>query len=97
MKQSALSLILSAFFLSPRFLLFAHGGESSTSSSNYCSSLVPGDLYFYMVQSQIPNQIGIVGFADMPGGLEIFLTDNAWTGESFQTNEGTLKVSNIVC
>jgi hypothetical protein len=70
--------------------------NSSCSSSRLLGSLA-GGLVFYMVQSQFPNQIGIVTFVDLPKGLELYLTDNAWNGEAFQTNEGTMKVSTVVC
>jgi hypothetical protein len=69
---------------------------SNATSAFACADLLPGDLYFYMVQSQIPNQVGIVTFVDLPQGLELYLTDNAWNGDGFQTNEGTLKVSTVV-
>jgi hypothetical protein len=43
-----------------------------------------------MVQSLIRNEIGIATFVDLPKGLELHLTDNAWNGGAFPTKKGTI-------
>eukprot|EP00934_Nitzschia_sp_Nitz4_P007559 Nitzschia sp. Nitz4//scaffold257_size48314//38237//39084//NITZ4_007095-RA/size48314-snap-gene-0.27-mRNA-1//-1//CDS//3329544466//7549//frame0 len=65
--------------------------SAPTPGPNACDELAIGDLYFVSISSLNPNYVSIFNFEDIPGGLDLYLTDNAWTGTYFQTNEGTLQ------
>lgn len=76
--------------------------EVSVVVKSACEDLLPGDLNFYLVESGFSSTsgakrdaFGIVTLVDLPEGLELFVTDNAWMGQEkgFQTTEGTLKVT----
>ncbi|MFN9911590.1 MAG: hypothetical protein ACK53L_03335, partial [Pirellulaceae bacterium] len=58
-----------------------------------CDSLMSGDINFDMVSS-MEDSFGLVTLVELPEGMELFVTDNAWAGPTngFQTTEGTLKV-----
>ena len=60
---------------------------------NECDNLVPGNLYFTYLRSAEPDEVVLLPFDDIPGNMTLYLTDNAWTGSSFQSDEGTLEVS----
>jgi Endonuclease I len=69
-----------------------------------CQGLLPGDINFYLVESGMvsadgteKDAFGIVTLVDLPAGLGLFATDNAWIGNDrgFQTTEGTFKVNNV--
>lgn len=59
-----------------------------------CSSLMAGDVQVIGVHSDNPDEIALVTLVDLPAGLELYLTDNGWTGTEFKTSEGTVKVRN---
>ena len=42
------------------------------------------------MNSDTPELVAFVTFQDLKEGLVLFMTDNAWTGSSVRTNEGTL-------
>jgi hypothetical protein len=42
--------------------------------------------------SDNPDAVAIVALNEIAAGATLFMTDNAWTGSAFRTNEGTLKV-----
>lgn len=67
--------------------------EDSTTAG--CSQLSPGDVQVVSLSSDNPDSIVLVTLTDLPGGLELFITDNAWIGSDFKTNEGTLKVCRL--
>ena len=59
---------------------------------NDCDKIEIGSIYFFFLNSVDPDEVGLFPFEDIPGGLELYLTDNAWTGTDFQNDEGTLQV-----
>ena len=67
--------------------------EPPTQSPGECQFLNPGDILFNLVNSMDPDTVEFVTLEDLPGGLELYLTDNAWDGSTFLSNEGIVKVS----
>lgn len=67
-------------------------GTSSPSSSSSCGQLSPGDIQVIRFTSDNPDVIVLVAMEDLPEGLELYMTDNAWTGSGFEGNEGTVKM-----
>ena len=63
---------------------------------NDCDKMEIGSIYFFFLNSVDPDEVGLFPFEDIPGNLELFLTDNAWDGEKFQDDEGTLEVRMIL-
>jgi len=57
-----------------------------------CNQLDPGDVFIYVVASDDPNGIGFLALENIPGGLELFMTDNPWVGDTFEGDEGVVKV-----
>jgi hypothetical protein len=58
-----------------------------------CSDLSPGDVQVIAINSDNPDSVTFVTLETLPGGLTLYMTDNAWTGDSFLSNEGTIMVS----
>ncbi len=58
-----------------------------------CSGLRPGDIQVIGVQSDNPDQVALVTLADIPAGLGVMITDDAWTGTDFRGTEGTAKLT----
>ena len=63
-----------------------------TAELNECGELQPGDIFIYVVEADDPDGIGFLALADIPAGLDLYMTDNPWTGEGFASIEGTVKV-----
>jgi hypothetical protein len=57
-----------------------------------CNGLSPGDVMITAFNSDNPDAVAIVALNEIAAGATLFMTDNAWTGSAFRTNEGTLKV-----
>ena len=55
--------------------------------------LVPGDVMVVGMNSNDPDMVALVALRSLPGELSIYMTDNAWTGTKFRSNEGTLKLT----
>ena len=66
--------------------------NTATPTVNACDTIEAGDVYFTYVQANTPNEVVLFTFEDIPGEIKLYLTDNAWTGTSFQVDEGTLEV-----
>jgi hypothetical protein len=64
---------------------------------NDCDNIEIGSIYFYFINSVEPDGVGFFLFDDLPGNLELLLTDNAWNGLEFQNDEGTLSVRFVLC
>ena len=74
-------------------VLFTPPGAFSVSSSP-CASVSPGDIQFVTVNTDNPDLVALVSLTDLPGGLELRLTDNAWTSSgAFLANEGVLALT----
>ncbi|KAG7369396.1 hypothetical protein IV203_032139 [Nitzschia inconspicua] len=68
--------------------------SSTISSLNDCDNLTIGEFTFLLVSSSDPfDEISFFGFQDLPGNLNLYLTDNAWTGDSFATAEGVMMLT----
>ena len=72
------------------------GSNNSTNATNVppndCDKTNPGDFYIFLLDSLDPDAIAIFVLNDLPQGLVLYLTDNAWTGTQFQATEGTYSV-----
>lgn len=70
-----------------------------TATPNTClEDLEAGDIPVFLVNSEDPDQIVFFPLIDIPESVgSLFITDNAWNGERFLTNEGTFEVSNCSC
>jgi endonuclease I len=69
-----------------------------TAVLNECSQLAPGDVFIYVVESDDPDGVGFMALEPIPGGLELYMTDNPWNGYDFVGNEGVVKVRSFcVC
>jgi len=61
---------------------------------NDCDNLTLGNFLFILVSASDPfDELSIFAFENLPPGLELYLTDNAWNGQRFLTNEGVLKLT----
>lgn len=62
-----------------------------TSVPNGCNELYLGDIFIFVFDSHDTVGVGFLALEDIPGGLELMMTDNPWTGTDFNGTEGTLK------
>jgi endonuclease I len=69
--------------------------SAPTPTANVCDSMNPGDIFFFLINSMQPGNVGLFNFQPLPAGFEVFLTDNAWTGSEWLTNEGIIKVRTV--
>ncbi len=53
----------------------------------------PGDIMVVGVHSDNPDAVALVALRDLPKGWVIRITDNAYDGNSFKNNEGTLSLT----
>lgn len=67
--------------------------SSSAGGASQCSDLDPADVMVVGMNSDDPERVALVTLKDLGEGLTLFMTDNAWTGSSFRTNEGTISFS----
>lgn len=70
--------------------------QAPTMERNHCDRLSPGDVYVWLLNSDEPDTVGLYSFVTMPGGFELYMTDNPWNGTQFLEqggNDGTLLVS----
>ncbi|MGK3761322.1 MAG: endonuclease I [Bacillariaceae sp.] len=54
---------------------------------------VSGDVMIIAVYSDNPDLVALVTLVDLPSGLTIHMTDNAYNGNSFASNEGTTSLT----
>ena len=66
-----------------------HNSDTNTTSNNNDDLSKRGDVMVVAVNSINPDMIAIVALNDLPGNLNLYMTDNAWTGSTTLTNEGT--------
>jgi len=57
-----------------------------------CNGLGSGDVMVILVNSDNPDVVAFVALSDISEGIDLYMTDNAWTGSNFRTNEGTKKL-----
>ncbi|CAB9508537.1 Endonuclease I [Seminavis robusta] len=69
-----------------------NNNEPSSSNDDPCNELSAGDILFVGMRSDNPDLVAMVTFKDLPVGLRLYLTDNAWTGSDLGTNEGTIQL-----
>ena len=70
------------------------GGAPEDASSTIPLPL-PGDVMVVGVHSDDPDEVALVTLVDLPKGLVIHLTDNAYDGEAFASNEGIVSLTLI--
>lgn len=68
------------------------GSTPPVTSDGTCNGLQPGDVMITAFHSDNPDVVAIIALNTIAVGATLFMTDNAWTGTTFRTNEGTLKV-----
>lgn len=64
--------------------------ESPRMPSSTCVD--PGAIMVVGINSDPPNSVALLALENIPGGMALYATDNAWTGEQFQRNEGILEL-----
>jgi hypothetical protein len=70
--------------------------DPPTASPNECSSLSPGDISALIINSVPVDQIVFFPVSDISESIgSIFVTDQAWNGTDFVTDEGTIQVNGI--
>lgn len=67
--------------------------NSPTATPNECSALSPGDVHVLIFNSDPVDQMVFFPVSDVAESVgSIFVTDQAWNGTDFVTDEGTLEV-----
>mmetsp|Transcript_20391 Transcript_20391/g.49993 ORF Transcript_20391/g.49993 Transcript_20391/m.49993 type:complete len:521 (+) Transcript_20391:29-1591(+) len=71
--------------------------SSPTLAPNECDLIAPGDIVFFLVNSDGgPDSVAFWNYEETPGELELFLTDRPWDGSGFiggsNNEEGTVKL-----
>jgi endonuclease I len=67
--------------------------DPPTASPNECSSLSAGDISALIINSDPVDQIVFFPVSDLSESIgSIFVTDRAWNGTDFVTDEGTIEV-----
>ena len=70
--------------------------SSFTYRPDHCAAIGEGNLPFFLVNTQAPDEVLFLSLEKIPGNIELYLTDEAWNGREFvqdQPNEGTIVVS----
>lgn len=65
----------------------------SPTTEKFCATLSPGDVQVVGINSDNPDTVALVSLEDLPSGLELHITDKAWSGTEFLSNEGVRTVS----
>ena len=68
-----------------------------TYSPNECDMFEPADFQIWLMNSLSPTSVGLYSYVPMPEGFELLMTNNAWNGNEFLTNGGTVSVSLLFC
>ena len=70
--------------------------QAPTAEPNECQALGEGNVPFFVVNTDDPDEVIFKALTNIPEGLELFLTDRAWNGTQFVEgvdDEGTVVVS----
>jgi len=67
------------------------GADTPTSGS--CEGMFPGAVMIIGVNSDNPDVVSMVSLTRLVAGTKLYITDNAWTGASFRSNEGTMMMT----
>ncbi|CAB9498812.1 Endonuclease I [Seminavis robusta] len=73
--------------------LFDFPTMAPTNMRNDCGSIQVGDVPVFLVNTKDPDEVVFLPMFDIPGGMELFVTDQAWNGTGLVTgvpNEGTM-------
>ncbi|KAG7338161.1 ribonuclease [Nitzschia inconspicua] len=57
------------------------------------TDLQAGDIMIVAIQSDDPDMVAMVALTNLSAGITIHISDNAWDGISFYTNEGTISLT----
>jgi hypothetical protein len=61
---------------------------------NSCDNITIGEYFFILISARDPfDELAIFGFENLPPSLDLYLTDNAWNGIEFLTNEGIVRLT----
>jgi hypothetical protein len=61
---------------------------------NECDNITLGEFTFLLVSASDPfDEVSFFGFEDLPGNMNLYLTDDAWNGDSFETAEGVMQLT----
>jgi hypothetical protein len=66
--------------------------QNNTQQPATCSNLSGGSVMVIGVNSDNPDTVALVALTEIPHGVNLYMTDNAWTGSNFRTNEGTIQL-----
>jgi Endonuclease I len=72
--------------------------QAPTATRNDCGMVRRGDLPFFLVNTLDPDEVVFLPLTDLPGNMELYLTDKAWNGTDLLdgvANEGTLVVRTV--
>jgi Endonuclease I len=73
--------------------------QAPTATRNDCGSFRRGDAPIFLVNTGDPDEVVFLPLSDVPGNMELYLTDKAWNGTDLiegVANEGTLVVRTMV-
>lgn len=73
--------------------------QAPTATRNDCGLFRRGDAPIFLVNTLDPDEVVFLPLSDLPGNMELYLTDKAWNGTDLiegVANEGTLVVRTVV-
>jgi endonuclease I len=71
--------------------------QSPTATPNACTDLDPGDVSILIFNSDPVDQVVLFPVVDLPASIgSLYVTDKAWNGTDFCTNEGVIEVRSTI-
>ncbi|CAB9523990.1 Extracellular ribonuclease [Seminavis robusta] len=67
-----------------------------TATPNACASIQEGNVPFFLVNTKNPDEVMFITLEGLEGGMELYLTDQAWDGRTLINNvldEGTVMMT----